>query len=404
MKPTVISMAARTASVPAPASAPDVPAPAAAGAMSAALVLPANFPLALTPEQLHQTLQRIDEFDLGRLSLAEVSALGAETEVALHRALGQFLDRIDRGEQPRLFRLIDELREAVAKEDLPALAERILDGKPTLGERVSGWLSTKALGRAAATVQEEIRLLLAGKTRKLGTLLSRMEQELDQERARTEAEVRTLDALKQHYREQFTAFALSCAWLHGALHQSQARAAALIDQPDIDRRELQDKLAALESRALAMEGVLTRLPADQLTITQIQTAAIHSLREITTTAAARFASIKMTLLTLHSALAVQDLQRLDQRNADLDANLMQVRARLTQQVVATAAEAPGRNRLREAEQIQAIVRETEALVSLVDQAKGQNAQQFEQARQMLSAARGDLARLGAVIRPDRPLP
>ncbi|MGT2467579.1 hypothetical protein ACVOMV_25975 (plasmid) [Mesorhizobium atlanticum] len=70
-------------------------------------------------------------------------------------------------------------------------------------------------------------------------------------------------------------------------------------------QELRDKLRLLESRALALEGTYTRLPADQMVIQQIEQAGITTLQETATTVAARFASIKMTLLSIHGAFAVK---------------------------------------------------------------------------------------------------
>ncbi|MDN5750920.1 MAG: HAD family hydrolase, partial [Pseudonocardia sp.] len=52
-------------------------------------------------------------------------------------------------------------------------------------------------------------------------------------------------------------------------------------------RELQDKLRLLESRALALEGTYTRLPADQMVIQQIEQAGVATLQETATTVASR---------------------------------------------------------------------------------------------------------------------
>jgi uncharacterized protein YPO0396 len=138
-------------------------------------------------------------------------------------------------------------------------------------------------------------------------------------------------------------------------------------------------------------------------IRQLQNAGISTLQETTTTAASRFASIKMTLLTIHGALVTQGVQKLAQQGADLDANLLAVRSALMKDVVGKAASAPGENRLAQAQQLKAIVDDTRALVDVVEQARQKNQQMFEQARGMFAEARQEMMRLGQTIRPDTPL-
>jgi L-lactate utilization protein LutC len=165
------------------------------------------------------------------------------------------------------------------------------------------------------------------------------------------------------------------------------------------KREWEERVQALESRALAMEGVLTRLPADAMVVAQLQNAGVLTLQETTTTAATRFASIKMTLITLQSTLITRSVQNLAQQNAALDNNLQEVRARLMKQVVSEAASAPGRNRQEQAAQLARIVSDTTELVRIVDEAKKVNQQQFEAARNTFSGARTAIAQLGAQITP-----
>jgi len=148
---------------------------------------------------------------------------------------------------------------------------------------------------------------------------------------------------------------------------------------------------------------MTRLPSDQLTIRMLENAAISTLQETTTTAAGRFASIKMTLLTIHGVMVTQGVQRLAQQGANLDANLSQVRAMLMKETVATAANAPGDNRLAEAQRLRQLATDTRELVAIVDRAKETNRQKFETARALTQQTRQELVQLGAVIRPDAPL-
>jgi hypothetical protein len=237
-----------------------------------------------------------------------------------------------------------------------------------------------------------------------------MDVELRQEQHKLDGEIRALEQLKDAYRDRYSDFAVVVAFLSVFLSQSrdlvaQAEQQAQPGNPQDTVRltELKDKLQALESRSLALEGTLSRLPADQLVIRQLQNAAIATLQETTTTASSRFASIKMTLLTLHGALVTQSVQQLADQGAALDQNLAGVRSVLMKDVVTKAANAPGDNRVAQAQQLQAIVADTAQLVGVVEQARADNQQKFAQARDMFAQARQDMLAVGQQLRPDQAL-
>ncbi|MFO1337897.1 MAG: hypothetical protein U1F53_06605 [Burkholderiaceae bacterium] len=369
------------------------------------LALPADFPLRLTPEQVQQVQAQLAGRSLAGTSLLDIAKLGSEAEASLHRTLGGFLDKIEKAEQPKIFTLVSRLSEAVDEQRLPALADEILNAKPTLMERVSGFFSKKALAKAMQRAYEEIRLRAAGKTKTLNDVLKTMEAELAQEQRRLEGELRTQEQLKDSYREHFTQFGVVVAFMAAWLEQSRREVQQAADQgaDPLTLRPLQEKLQALESRTLALESTLTRLPSDQLTVRLLENAGIATLQETMTTASGRFASIKMTLLTIHGTLVTQGVQRLAEQGAALDANLLAVRSALLKDVVTKAANAPGDNRLAQAEGLQKIVADTRELVAIVDKAGQDNQRKFDAARQITAQARHDLAELGAVIRPDLPL-
>jgi chromosome segregation ATPase len=229
-----------------------------------------------------------------------------------------------------------------------------------------------------------------------------METRLRTEMTRLNEELRHLDTVKAEYRKSFVAFAEDAVFLNSALAKARADVAAL--EPELAgdpqrRHDLRDKLQSLESRALAVEGTLSKLPADQLVIRQLQNAGVATLQELATTMASRFASIKMTLLTIHGARMVQDLQRLGQQGADLDRNLNRVRSILMQDAVQNAATAPGNNRLAQAQQLQSVVADTQNLVALVDAARDTNQRKFDEARALMAQAREDMLTLGKGLNP-----
>lgn len=373
-------------------------------------VVGSSFPVALRPEQLQAAQARLAEVDFETLPTREIVSLGSDVEAGLHRTLDGFLARIDQGNDPQIFKLIAGLKDAVAREDLPALAQRILNPEPGLLSKFTGLFSKDAAAKALAALWDETRRIALGKTKTLVDVVQKMDLELRQEQQKLGAEIRALEQLKDAYRARFDEFVVTTAFMNLFLERSRAwlldkEQHSLPNNPQdaAALAEFKDKLQALESRALALEGTLSRLPADQLVIRQLQNAAIATLQETTTTASARFASIKMTLLTLHGTLVTKSVQQLAEQGAALDQNLASVRSALTREVVSTAAHAPGDNRLAQAQQLQAIVADTAQLMQLVEQARASNQQKFAQARALFAQARQDMLAVGQTLRPDQPL-
>lgn len=376
-------------------------------AVGYALSLPQNYPLALETEQEASIQSRLASFDFEQLGLHEISTLGFESEQALSRVLDGFLSRIDQQNAPQLFNLVSKLNDSVDEQQLPAVAEKILNAKPSLMVRMLGLVYPKALKQASARLFEDISRSAAGKTKTLADLVNNMENTLRAEMSKLNDELRHLDTVKAAYRECFVLFVVDTAFLHNALAKARISYAAneAVLLKDTQRHlDVLDKLQALESRALAVEGVMSRLPADQLVIRQLQSAGVSTLQELATTMSSRFSSIKMTLLTIHGALQVRDLQRLGEQGSALDANLSQVRVKLMSSVVETAASAPGKNRQQQAMQLQQVVSETKALNTVVELARAKNDEQFKAARTLMAGARQEMLTLGKATNPGATVP
>lgn len=366
------------------------------------LSLPQNFPLALSPQQQDSLLARVDAFKFAEISQHDIAALGVEPELALNRTLDGFLSRIDKATSPQLFTLVASLNQHVQDENLPELANRILNARPSLLARILGIFNPKSLRQAANRAYEEAARIASGRSKALSDLIGTMETRLRVEMTRLNEELRHLDTVKAEYRKSFVAFAEDAVFLNSVLAKARIEVAAMEPELAGDPQrghDVRDKLQSLESRALAVEATLTKLPADQLVIRQLQNAGVATLQELATTMASRFASIKMTLLTIHGARMVQDLQRLGQQGADLDRNLNHVRSQLMKDVVETAATAPGNNRLAQAQQLQSVVADTQNLVALVDASRDTNQRKFDEARALMAQARQDMLSLGRQMNP-----
>jgi hypothetical protein len=391
-------MTTSISTAPAPASSLTLPPAGAADALQ------------LSARQQQAVEQQLSGTDFQTLTLQDIATLGSSAEASLHQTLDGFLLHIDRFENTRLFNLFDALREGVDREDLPALADRILNSPLTLWQRALGAFNKKALSRTLAHAWEETQRMASGKTRTLSDKVNQLEAELATEQKRLAQEINTLEQLKHAYRERFDEFVTATGFLKAlaATAQAQVSAAEMQASPGNPQQmfeldEARHKLQALQSRALAVEGTLSRLPSDQLVIRQLQNAGLATWQETTTTAAARFASIKMTLLTLHGALMTQGVQRLASQGKALDDSLSAVRNQLMRDVVGTSASLPGDNRLAQARQLQSIVAESRTLQGIVVQARHANTAKFEQARQLLAQAQQDMLTLSQQQRPDLPL-
>lgn len=369
---------------------------------ASSVALPANFPLTLTGEQLTSIQARVNEFSFHTIVTREIPKLGLSAEMELGRALDGFLSRINQQGSPALFKLTDELTNRFEEAKLEEVADRILNAKPGFFARLYGMLNKKFLRNAIAKAFEEVSRLASGRSKTLADHVNAIQRKLEAEMRSLGEELTHMDRVKEAYRANLLSFAIETAFLHNAVIKARLQFAEAEQELRKDPQayqDAQDKLQALESRALAVEGGLTRLPADQIVIRQLQNAGVSTLQELSTTMASRFNSIKSELLTIHGALAVQAVQRLGEQGAALDANLGKVRAKLMNQVVTTAANMPGNNRIQQAEQLKALVLQSRELQQITDAARSENKKKFEQARDTMTNVRKDLLEIGLAVNP-----
>lgn len=400
VKPTVIGGGASNsppAAAPAPATAP------ASTTLPVAAENPlANFPVALEPAERAMVQQKAASVSITGVTLQQIATMESAPEQALNGVLNGFLAKIDVFDNPNLFKLVKQLGVAVDQEKLPALTERILDHKPGALEKFGTFLmSKKAREKALESFWEETQSLVKGSSAKLKKVVDDMERSLHDETNKLLTELQTMDQLKENYIGLFRDFAVAVAFMQVFLQQAKAELAqreAAADPGDqtaqAELLDIRDKVQALESRALALEGTMTRLPADSMVIRQLQSAGISTLQEVSTTALGRFISIKQTIVTLNTTMAIKSVQKVSEAGKALDENLAKVRGEMMKDVVSTAANAPGDNRVAQAQQIQAIITQTGELMQIVDAAQETNAQKFGEARSMFDNARQEMLALG----------
>lgn len=357
--------------------------------------------IVLRPEQQVVAQKQVAQTDFAGMASGDVIRIGLDAEQALQRTLDGFLARLDKNSASAVFALFTRLEKGVEDADLPELLDKVQNGeKPGFFQRLMGWLRGKRADQLAEELLAAIGALVSGRTRTLADEMNRLEGELSKEMQKLFNELQTLESLKKSYGAHFGDFAVAAGVARALADQAAAYVAAeeaALDPADTVAQarvmELKNKLRLLESRALALEGTYTRLPADQLVIQQIEQAGVATLQETTTTIASRFASIKMTLLSIHGAFTVKSVQQIAGRQAKLDQQLTELRGRALKDVAVAAALAPGDNRLAQAQQIETIIATTKEIHGLVEAARAATDEKFAVARQKFADARQELATL-----------
>lgn len=391
MKPTTIGSSPRTQTAEVQPQPPVPAMPIQTGA------------IVLKSDQMLEAEKGVAALDFATMPSGDVIKIGLDAEQALQRTLDGFLTRLDKNTASAVFALFGRLEQGVEDANLPEILDKLQNGeKPGFIGSLLGKFRGKRTDEVAAEVLAQIGDLITGRTRTLADQMTRLEGELSGEMQKLFSELQALEALKQSYGAHFGQFTIAAGVARAFLEKARAYVAAeeagLNPADPVARTrvvELKDKLRLLESRALALEGTYTRLPADQLVIQQIEQAGIATLQETATTVASRFASIKMTLLSIQGAFAVKSVQQLAGRQAQLDRQLTELRGRALKDVAVTAAQAPGDNRLAQAQQIEQIIATTNEIHGLVAAARKSTEEKFEQARQKFAAARQELATLAS---------
>ncbi len=351
-----------------------------------------TFPITLTKEQNNKVLVLLENTPpIQEISLTDLAVLGNEAELALRQMLESFLGQINTMQNPQIYELLGRLSDGINKEDLPALADNILT--PVSGKQkvFNLFRTSKGRQKVAEEAWQRVQGLVRGKTKTLVDLLNGMEGELNQEVAKLAEAIGEWEKLKTAYGDCFDAFVVAVAFTSAYLGESKQSLKQLKDQVNPQNaqqmfalNELNDRLQQLESRELTLETVLRSIPARQLVIQQLQGAGVRTYQEVVSTSATKFSNIMSTLLELHAAMMVKGVQQLSQRGAELRDNLEEVNARLRREVVTAAANAPGDNRVAQAEKLKKIVDEEVELRNLVNSGRVQNTEKFAKAREILA--------------------
>lgn len=352
-------------------------------------------PVRVAEYSLPQTVQdRLNAVNFTSMSAGEISSLEQIGVEGLHKSLNGFLERITMVDNPRIFTLLEELTKKVKEENLEEVARNISEEeKVGLIARIRSLVDSGALDRAKQLAWTNLRRDIAGKTQTLLDVIDTMEGELKREKSLLEDEILHMEKLQDVYGKTYQTLAESAIFLQTLLQRERSNFSMCYEDScasdaleGLQREEMRSKLEVLESRALAVQGLLALLPTDNAVVQMLKYGAVNTLHEANVTMATRFASIKMTLITLHTALVTRSVQMLGDKGAELDRNLAQARTHLMKTVVEEAGNAPGRNRQQQAQQLLSIVEGVRAIEMVIRNARANNAKSFAQAREVFGQA------------------
>lgn len=357
--------------------------------------------IVLPPHRHADAQAALGKLDIMTATPATIVALGSGAERNLHQTLDGFLSRLDKGNAAPVFALFDRLEKGVEDADLPSILKSVQSTKPGLMALLLGAIRLKGPKKVAMEMYEAAAASIKSSTNTLTTEMQAMEGDLEKQLQKLLTEIEQIEALSRTYGDHFAEFAFEAAvaqaYVAKARGQVAAREQELSGSKDLialgELRDLQNRLQLLESRALALEGTYTKLPTSALVIQQIRDAGVQTFQETLVTASSQFGDIKMTLLMIHGAFSVKSVQDLGARRAKLSDQLLAVQGQLMTQVVTSASNAAGDNRVAQAEHIKKAIEQAKAAQQIVLQARNLNAKKFENARTMFAAARDEIANL-----------
>ncbi|NTW13611.1 MAG: hypothetical protein HGA31_01090 [Candidatus Moranbacteria bacterium] len=392
-KPTVLGQPRDTGTVLQPA-------PQGTGELQLASASSPMF-LSLEPARRDAVMLRVEKADFLSLQRLEVSLIGKNAEDRLNEVIDGFMSQVTEESDPKLFKLISKLSDSVAAEKLDEVANKIMTDEPSLFDKAKAiFFSAQKREEAARKAWEEIRRVLQAKALNLVNVIRPMEQEVQVSQGVLLNEVQDMELRIKAYRDSFPVFVDEVIFAKLLLEKGTAQVAAFRSSADpnnitqkMEIDELEAKLQSLTSRALSLEGTMTKLPADNIVLSQIQNAGIQQFEETANSIVGKFVNIKKNLLKLHSAITIRENQMIAEKSDALDKNIAAISGSMGREVITKAANAPGDNRLAQAQEILDIVKETKELEAINKQAIESNKAKFDQTRQMFEQAQREMLAL-----------
>lgn len=362
------------------------------------------FPITITQDQQTKALAFANQFDITTIQQQNIGMIGAEQDAAIHKCLTPFLERIEKSTSANIFKLVDAFNATIEKEDLGALADRILNSPPSAFDKFLGMFSKKALTKGMEKAWNETVDTVKGKTASMKKVIEKMEMDTALEQRKVYDEITVMESLKRSYATEYGNYITAVAGTFMFLEVAKSKVAAIaasIDPNDQQGNfyltELNSKLQVLESRYTVMETSLTRIPAEQASIAILTDASVKTLQESVGSSSATFASIKSTLISINGIIVTMGLQNSSKGTQNLNRNLLETRAKMLNQVVTTATESIGLARIEQAQQVKDVIAQTAAMYENKRKLELLNKDRFIQAQAILSDSRAQMLQLSQTV-------
>lgn len=359
-----------------------------------------DFPVSLSSQQTIEAVNQAKQLNFLEIPSMDIGYIGSEEEKAFGKTLDSFLDRSSQNGKPQLFKLIAALSQEIEDQDLGGLANRIIDAKPTLGDKFLGMFSKKALAKGMDKAWEITRQLAEGKTKSVRSILDKMALNFSAEQVKLYNELKLMNAASIAYDQQYERFLILTAAISMFHEGAKLQVAQLEAETDLNNpiqagylSQQQEKLKLVDSRLLNLTGTLTGLPADKMILQSNMDSGIKTLQETIITVTGTFNKIKTNMIALNGALTVRDMQQMGQDQANLNKNLDAVRSTISHQVAVTATTMIGDNRLNQAMAVLKSVEDVANIKAAVLVAEKENEAKVQKSREIYEQSRARMLQI-----------
>lgn len=340
--------------------------------------------------------RKLDNIDVINYSL--VSDIGRKEFNDLNNKLKQFTSKMSLIKTPGLFTLIDELSKNVSDADLENIWEKTVKAKPSLGARVRSWFNPSALSENLQLQYESVYKLLTERSKGLEVKLSGIESKLIQQKHEQENNIAALTSSFELYFNSFESVRQQFIFI---LYLEEFYKQELQKYKDENRGntsihvsrkigEYESILSDIENRRLVLHGALIKFPITVKQNENLIGVCKNILKEIDNTLLSNFTSIRSNLMGLGVALNAQQGMLGTNSAKILDEQSSKLAMKINADLTIKAEKFAGESRLREAENIKALVEQIKDLNSNILQAKEENRQNILKATDIMNETTNEL--------------
>lgn len=332
------------------------------------------------------------------ISYKLVSDVGRKEFGDLNTKLKQFTSKMSLIKTPGLFTLIDELSKNVNDADLDSIWEKTVKAKPSVGARIKSWFNPSALSENLQSQYETVYKLLTERSKGLEVKLSGIESKLIQQKHEQENNIAALTSSFELYfnsfqdvRQQFI-FILYLEEFYKQEFEKYKQDNAHEQNIHVTRKigEYESILSDIENKRLVLHGALIKFPIIVKQNENLINVCKNILKEIDNTLMSNFTSIRSNLMGLGISLNAQQALLGTNSAKILDEQSSKLSMKINADLSVKAEKFAGESRLREAENIKALVDQIKDLNNNIVQAKEESRQNILKATDIMNETTNEL--------------